>query len=48
MKETFSAFIGIIILGLCTWLFNVDFQLMLLIDIVFNLKVIKMKMEEHE
>ena len=48
MRETFLAFVGIIILGLCTWLFDVDFQIMLLIDIAFDLKVIKMKMEDEK
>ena len=48
MRETLLALVRIAILGLCAWLFDVDLQIMLLIDIAFNLTILKIKMEDEE
>ena len=39
--------ISITILGLCSWLFNVDFQLFLLMDIAYELTYIRIEKEEE-
>ena len=48
MREMFFASLNIIILGLCALLFDVDLQTMLLVSIAFDVKAIKMKMEDDK
>lgn len=48
MKTMIIAMISLIILGLCSWLFNVDFQLLLLIDIAYELTYIRIEKEEEK
>lgn len=48
MKTLIKAMISITILGLCSWLFNVDFQLLLLADIAYELTYIRIEKEEEK
>lgn len=48
MREFIEALIRIVILGLCAWLFDVDLQIMLLIDIAFNLTILKIKTDDEK
>lgn len=48
MREMFFASLNIIILGLCALLFDVDLQTMLLVSIAFDVKAIRMKMEDEK
>ena len=40
--------ITLTILGLGSWLFNVDFQLLLLVDIAYELTYIRIEKEEEK
>lgn len=40
--------ISLTILALCSWLFNVDFQLFLLVDIAYELTYIRIEKEEEK
>ena len=48
MKTLIKAMVSIIILGLCSCLFNVDFQLLLLMDIAYELTYIRIEKEEEK
>ena len=48
MKTMIIAMISIIILGLCSLLFNVDFQLLLIMDIAYELTYIRIEKEEEK
>lgn len=46
--KTLEAMVSIAILGLCSWLFKVDFQLLLLLSIAYDLTYIRIEKEEEK
>ena len=46
MGTMIRTMISLTILALCSWLFNVDFQQLLLVDIAYQLTYIRIKKEE--
>ena len=48
MKAMIRTMIILTILGLGSWLFNVDFQLLLLVDIAYELTYIRIENEEEK
>lgn len=48
MTAMIRTMISLTILALCSRLFNVDFQLLLLVDIAYELTYIRIKKEEEK
>ena len=48
MKAMIKTMFSLAILALCSWLFNIDFQLLLLADIAFELKYIRIEKDEEK
>lgn len=48
MRTMIRTMISLTILGLGSWLFNVDFQLLLLVDIAYELTYIRIEKEEEK
>ena len=48
MKAMIKTMISLTILALCSWLFNIDFQLLLIADIAYELTYIRIEKEEEK
>lgn len=46
--KTFMAMVSIAILGVCAWLFKVDFQFLLLISIAYDLTYMRIDKEYEQ
>lgn len=46
--KTFRAMVSIAILGFAAWIFKVDFQLMLIVSIAYDLTYIRIDKEDNE